>query len=250
MALDKHGQRVLTFETALRNASRLGTYADLVVGMYESGEWRQYTTALGPERWRAHEFDYFLISCDARYEDVVRILGWDTVRAAKLAETMTGEASAHRRSLAEASADWTSPTRRSLSELAQKNGWLIAARNAPTLKGPPVSQRARVRAREGVAKDEYTRRRRARQLADQRPSLDRVVEQILQRAKDDPQALRYIIDQLRRRLPSRGRPRGSTQQARWEADIAAMNGNHGKLADRWGVSQATVRQRLKRQRDK
>lgn|SRR5262245_56039480 len=252
MAVDNPGQRVLTFETALRNASRLGTYADLIVGMFESGAWRQYTTALGPERWRAHEFDYFLIACDARYEDIVRILGWDTVRAAQLAEAMMGEPSSHRRSLAEASAAWRSPTGPSLIEIAQRNDWLIAQRSAPTLKVAPVGERARVRARSGKAWEQLAREKRAARLKPQRPALDALIADIASRVPD-PEALRYVIDQLRRRL-HRGRPKGSRSSIertpQWAADVAALNGDRKKLAARWRVSPETTKKRVQRLGDK
>ena len=57
---------------------------------------------------------------------------------------------------------------------------------------------------------------------------------------------RYVIDQLRRQLRGAGRPKGSPQEAKWRRDVAAANGDRVKLAARWHISRATVRQRLAR----
>jgi hypothetical protein len=249
MTIDPAGQTVITFSSALLNASRVGTYADLVVNMFTSQQWRRYETALGVTTWRAHEFDYFLIACDARYEDLFRILLWDTVRAAKMADAMSGDPSPNRRPLAEASAAWQSGTPQTLIDRAKANGWISAREKAPTLKAPPVSRRALVRGRQGITMDEQARRGRQRRLSNRRAALNQLVEQIMTRA-EDPEAVRYIIDQLRRRLPRRGRPSGSSQHAIWRRDIAAVNGNPAKLATRWRVSSKTAQKRIERMSDK
>jgi hypothetical protein len=245
MTVDPRGQRVITFSSALLNASRLGTYADLIVTMYESGDWRQYETAYGTEQWRAHEFDYFLIACRARYEDVVRILAWNTVRAAKLGEAMLGEPSPTRRTLAEASAAWSAPMGLTLVRLAQDGGWL--QKTAEPRVRRALSERAVMRVQQGVTKDEQARRRRHRDLPVGRRSVlaHRAATVIKQTA--DPTELRYVVDLLRQHLAGlMGRP--ASKRAQWRKDIAALNGNRVKLATRWKVSRTEVRDRLRRVR--
>jgi hypothetical protein len=196
MMISESGQKVVSFASALRNASRLGTYADLVVDMFTSGSWRSYETALGPENWRAHEFDYFLIACDARHEDLVRILMWDTVRAAKMAEAMSGPPSRYRRALTEASAAWQSGTPQTLLDRAQANGWLRKDRpNRPILKRAPISQRAVQRAQK-TTRERQERLRRRHQVRDRRAMLDRLVRTILSKTSS-AREVAYIIDELR-----------------------------------------------------
>ena len=163
MALDEAGQRVVSFASSLRNASRLGVYADLLVEMFQSGLWRQYETGLGPERWRAHEFDYFLIAQDARYEDVVRVLSWNTVQAAKVAAAMMGPPGRTRRTLEQASASWSSGAvlRTTLVDLAQQNGWL---KTTGAMKAAPVSKRAVLRVQHGLSGEAHARHTRAQRI--------------------------------------------------------------------------------------
>jgi hypothetical protein len=195
--LNESGQSVISFASALRNASRVGTYADIVVSMFTSGIWRSYETAVGPARWRAHEFDYFLISCDAEYLDVQRILSWDTVRAAKLAEAMQGGPSRYRRSLQRASDEWQGMVdHRTLLDLARTRGWLHAQRD--TLKDPPVPKRALQRQRTGMTWEVLAQRRRVQQLTHrQRATLDALGQRLLRRPAVE---VLYLIEWLRRRV--------------------------------------------------
>jgi hypothetical protein len=203
MTVDPSGQEVLSFALALRNASQIGTYAKLIIGMFESPTWRKYETALGPEAWHAHEFDYFLIAMDARYEDLVRILTWKSIKDVNLAEAMMGDASEDRRALDVASADWRSPDGRSLIETARANGWLNARADlkAPTLKAPPISDRARIGLRHGMTFEEHARRARSAALpADIRTHLGKLIDQFIEQVRvstDDPvNTLRYVMEQL------------------------------------------------------
>jgi hypothetical protein len=193
--LNESGQQVMSFASALRNSSRMGTYADLVVEMFISKRWRAYETALGPVRWRAHEFDYFLIACDARYEDIVRILIWDTVRAAKLADAMSGPPSRERRTLAEVSTGWQSGTPQTLIDRAQTNGWFRKDRRQ--MKRAPVPNRALQRAK-GTTNERLARTRRRRKLGTRREQLDRIIAYIRARTIN-PSEVAYIIDELRPR---------------------------------------------------
>jgi hypothetical protein len=194
MTIDQPGQEVVSFASALLNASRVGTYADLVVKMFHNKAWREYETALGVTTWRVHEFDYFLISCGARYEDMARIMLWDTVRSARLVEAMTGEPSRERRALAEASETWQSGSPSTLIDLAQTNGWL--RKDRMVMRRAPVSRRAALRAAHGTTKEARARQHRRKRLGDRRQALDALVRLILSKAATASEVA-YIIDQLR-----------------------------------------------------
>src|SRR5262245_27438310 len=154
--IDANGRRVLTFTSALRNASRIGAYVDTVLEMFQSGAWRSYQIATGAERWREREFDYFLIACDARYTDVAQLLTWKRAKAVAIAAAMEGTGRARRR-LDLASRDWHAPTGESLLDMARRNGWLNTHAKELTLRVAPVSQYTRV-----VARAQLPRGRRAR----------------------------------------------------------------------------------------
>ena len=58
---DTNWQTVSKFMSDLKNASRLATYVDTVVSVFESNAWRRYTDANGrSDDWLECEFDYFL----------------------------------------------------------------------------------------------------------------------------------------------------------------------------------------------
>jgi hypothetical protein len=185
----------------LRNASRLATYVDTVVNVYESGAWRRYTDATGrSDEWREREFDYFLIACGADYSEVQRLLTWDKARAVDLASAMESDDAALRRRLEDASATWQSPTGVALADLGIAHGW---TRASGQVKVPPAPARARARARHGLTMDEHARQARAGQIdAERRRELDGVGAVVLSRVTDATE-LGYVLDVLRNELRRR-----------------------------------------------
>lgn len=197
---DSNWRVVAKFTSDLRNASRLATYVDTVVNVYESGAWRRYTDATGrSDEWRACEFDYFLIACGADYADVQRLLSWDKARAVNLASAMESDDPKLRRPMQDATASWQSPTGVPLADLAKSQGW---ARGDGRMKVPPAPARARARARHGVTMDEHARQARAARIAEpRRRELDDVATAVLVGVSDEVE-LRYVVDVLRERVRS------------------------------------------------
>jgi hypothetical protein len=152
------------FASEMRNLTRTAALLNAIVEMYGSQKWRRYETSLGQEEWRECEFDYFLMACDAEYEDISRVLAWNREGKA-LAAAMAGDDPAKRRSLEQASATWTSATGESLAERAARQGWL---NSRGVLRPPPVPERARAKVRHGITMDEHARRRREEQIAPKR----------------------------------------------------------------------------------
>jgi hypothetical protein len=194
---------VSQFISDMRNASRLATYVDSVVAIFQSGSWRSYTDATGnADEWRPCEFDYFMIACGANYSDVQRILSWEKARAVELAAAMHSDDPRARRSLAEASAAWRSPTSASLIELAERQGWMTPSGKC---RVAPIPERARARARHGVSMDEHARQVRESQLTPKRRrQLDRLTAAVID-GDVTPIELRYVIDRLRDSVRSRSR---------------------------------------------
>jgi hypothetical protein len=205
--IDANGRRVLTFTSALRNASRIGTYVDTVLDMFQSGAWRSYQIATGAERWRKREFDYFLIACDARYAEVAQLLTWKRAQAVAIAAAMEG-GKRERRPLEQASREWHAPTGESLLDLARRNGWLNTHAKELTLRVAPVSQYTRVVARArpprgGRARFYFTEQLKEQIKPARRRELDAVVTQLCRDLK--PEECRYVRARL---LPTgAGRPR-------------------------------------------
>lgn len=199
---------VSEFVSEIRNASRLAALVDAVVDMYESGAWRQYTDASGrSDEWRGCEYDYFLIACGAQYGDVQKLLTWDRARAAELAAAMESEEPKRRRSLEQASASWRSPTGVSLTDLAQRNGWLTTGGG---LRVSPAPARARTLARHGVTMDEHARQEREKQIsATRRKELDRQADGLSRELEETE--LRYVRDRISAKLAKlRARPQRNT----------------------------------------
>jgi hypothetical protein len=193
--IDAAGKDVIEFASKLLNASAAGLYADSLATMYASRSWRRYEDALGVTSWRAHEFDYFLIACGARHGDVVRVLQWDTVRAAAL--TMGGPSSKDRRPFSEAVQAWRSAGPESLEDLARTNGWCYAQPTQALKIKQALPERARFLRRHGMPKDVGTARRRAQQITSpRRAELKQFAHDIASRVSG-PAELRYLIELLR-----------------------------------------------------
>lgn len=244
---DANWQTVSKFMSDLKNASRLATYVDTVVNIFESNAWRRYTDANGrSDDWLECEFDYFLIACGASYSDVQRLLSWDRARSADLARAMESTEPAKRRDLVKASTAWQSPTGLSLTELALRQGWTKAS---GVLRVPPAPQRALARARHGMSADEHARRSREGRLpADRRLQLDKLASSVSEEVADNLE-LRYVIDALRDHATKGGGPGRAKPSAadidRWRADVDRLGGDRDALAEAWGVDHTTVWRRLR-----
>lgn len=240
--VDAHGEQVLRFMGEARNLSRIGELTDEVVEIAESGAWRSYRTALGEERWRECELDYFLISCDLRHEDVSRVLAY-TRKGSELAGMMNRNANGRRRrSLETAAKAWHAPGPETLIERAQRLGW-TRSKETEELRAPPLSPRVRGKQEHGVTLEEHARKERASRIpAKRRRELDALARETRKSLADD-QEVRYLIDQLAkvaRREP--GRPKGDHEQ--WAKDVTELNGDTKALAERWGISRQATEKRL------
>jgi hypothetical protein len=241
--IDEAGDQVLRFVSAARNLSRLGELTDEVVTIAQSGSWRRYRTAVGSDEWRECEFDYFLIACDLRYDDISRIVAY-TGEGGSLAPLMNRDADhIHRRTFEEASAAWHAPTLETLVSRAQRLGWTRGETSA-TLRATPLSQRVRARQTHGMSMDEHARRAREQRITDQRRcQLDELVTRLRGELADDGERL-YVIDQLRARGAHgrSGRPAG--EHDHWAADAQRLGWDAAKLAEEWGISERAARHRM------
>jgi hypothetical protein len=77
MELEGNARLVSQFTSKVRNLSRVAELADAFIDMAASGAWREYTFATGHFRWRASEFDYFLIANGVRRDDAARVLAYN-----------------------------------------------------------------------------------------------------------------------------------------------------------------------------
>ncbi len=198
--LDDNGRAVDAFAGRVRNLARVAELTHSVIEMAESGAWRKYRTALGEQEWLEAEYDYFLIACQLRRDDVARVLAWNS-ESAKLAPLMDRDAeSSKRRPLEDASAAWRSPGFGTLADRAKEQGWL-----GPTgrLNASPVPRRARALAADGVSQEERAKRARAERIAGgRRNEIDKLVADLEGRLGDDVE-YRYLIDRLLEHLATR-----------------------------------------------
>jgi hypothetical protein len=165
--IDEAGNEVLRFISATRNLSRIGELADEVVRIAKSKSWRHYRDAVGEYDWREAEFDYFLMSCDLRHEDIGRVVlhtqDWST-----LAQIMDPNADvSRRRPLEEAAASWRSASQETLIQRAQRLGWTKAP-DSPKLRAAPLPPRRNLYNAQNNGKSQEAMLRR---LARNRPDL-------------------------------------------------------------------------------
>jgi hypothetical protein len=241
--VDERGQRVINFQSQAHNLSRLALLRDLIADMFESGDWRAYRTALGQQRWRACEFDYFLIASDIAYTDAQKVLTFGR-RNVELATATRSDDPKLRRSLEQASKEWLSGTPETLEMRAERLGWM----HSRGLRPSPVPARARSYAKHGVSRDTHATKTRQQLLKDCRQQLDKLVDDIMRRASDETK-LRYVLDRLRERL-ARSRKHGkdgrpSTDHQQWSRDIKTFKGDGKALAKHWNVTQQVVSWRKK-----
>jgi hypothetical protein len=239
--LDKAGEWVWHFQLEARNLSKVSLLQKLVMEAFEKGYWRKYTFGTGRETWRACEFDYFLIASDIAYADASAVFTWKD-RGRALAAATTSADPKKRRPLEQASTAWHSPTPETLAQRAARLGWVSA-----TGVRSAAPRRARAYVRHGVSMDKHARDIRKQQVRPRREQLDQVIAQIVKRAKDETE-LRYIIDELQKRVGKRGRPSSDRQQ--WARDIETFKSNAKTLAKHWNLSQNATYTRIRQATNK
>lgn len=194
MAKEGSWDTISKFVSDMRNASRLAAYVDSVVDVYESKEWRKYSDATGLEyEWRASEFDYFLISCGAEYQDVQRLLTWDRAKSVELARAMESDKPAARRPVSTIDKTWRSPSGKTLTDLATQQGW---ARPTGEFRAAPVPKRALAVARHGATNEELAKRNREQTIpANRKKELSALVDELVANCEDSTEA-RFALDSL------------------------------------------------------
>src|SRR5207248_1425526 len=150
--VDANGREVIAFTGKVQNLQRVAELTQSIIEMAESDAWRDYSTAVGHQRWLDAEYDYFLISCQLERDDVARVLAWNA-DSAKLAPLMDREAPTdRRRPLEKAASDWKGAGSEALLGRAQRLGWLT---KGGQLAASPVPRRARVLATTGMTMEEH-----------------------------------------------------------------------------------------------
>lgn len=233
LGVDEAGRRVLSFMGKVENLGRIGDLTKAIVEMAESDDWRDYRTALGRERWRPSEFDYFLVAMGVRQEDARSVIAWNE-KSAKLAPLMNPNANGRqRRSIEQAAESWHAPGPESFLARAQRLGWIDRHGGMR----PAVSRRARQTIRAGMTNEEHALRARAERIAKgRRTELDRLVRQVLAEFQSDDER-RYVIDQLRR------------SNTDWRADAEKLEWKAAALAEHWGVTHRQAWRRIKKLRE-
>lgn len=230
--IDEAGERVLAFQLRVQNLGRIGDLTSNLEQIAMSGDWRDYTTAVGRERWLESEFDYFLISSGVFHEDARKVIQWARA-GAELAAMMDPEADASRRRPIEVAAEAWRPAGPGPGFLqrARELGWLAGNDSVKVA----VSRRALEEARTGVTKEEQARQARTERLpTGRRSQLDELVETLLTEltAADER---RYVIDRLRESI--RGEQR---RPADVRGDAERLGWNVSALAQKWGVARMTA----------
>lgn len=248
--IDRNGQLVIDFTVAVTNLGRVPELTNLIIDMAHSGAWRDYETAAGRETWREAELDYFLIACGVRYEDASRVLAYKS-KSVDLVPLMDPNAGpSKRRPLAEASAAWHAPVPPSLQERAERQGWIRGDNGK--LRAAPIPERARLRARHGMTREELERQTRKDNIGGKRTrELDKLAKSILADITDETER-RYLVDTLKQRIApeSAGRPQATAEDLKqWAADIERANGDTKTLAEQWGLATSTAYRRVQRVRE-
>ena len=70
-AHDSNTERVREFAAKMFEARSIGRIADAIIDIATSGAWRDYDIDGHHSQWLAAEFDYFLITCGVKYDDMV-----------------------------------------------------------------------------------------------------------------------------------------------------------------------------------
>ena len=232
--LEKNGAAVRAFGLDMHNVVntlKLSGIAEHLVAMFQSGQWRAYVHNRGPVRWRAAEFDYFLMAEGVRFEDVSQIAARSRA-GALLAPGFVSNDPRQRRPLAAAASTWPSDTGESLEARGRRLGWLPPRATAPT---SPISSYARAVARDalplGTRAVAYKLRNAVAALpATRRRELDALVARLTAGLTDNE--LRYV----RARIGKRGKGRPAGSHAHWRADVDELNGNTRALMKHGGLT--------------
>jgi len=235
--LDENGEKVVHFAADVRNLGKLGELSSKIIEMAESGAWRSYRTAVGADAWRDCEFDYFLISCDVEFDDVDRAIRSHRLGGATRNMMNPYAEPEQRRTLDQAAEAWHSPGPGTLTDRAVRLGWVVNDKPRVPL---PQRQLAELKAGGMTMEQQAQERRKERLPVARRRELDDVARTTFDGLDDDER--RYLLDVMRKLLArDRGRPPGDYEQ--WAKDIAELDGDTKALAERWGASDETVRQR-------
>jgi hypothetical protein len=230
--IDEAGERVLAFQLRVQNLGRIGDLTSNLEQIATSGDWRSYSTALGPEQWLDAEFDYFLIASGINLEDARRVIQWAKV-GSQLAAMMDPAAGAdRRRPIEEAASSWKSAgAGASFVQRARELGW-VGSNEAVRVA---VSKRALEQARSGVTNEEHARKSRTERLTTARVTeIDRIVDEVIVELTSADER-RYFIDRLRASI--RGEQR---RPANPRTDAERLGWNVTALAQYWGVSRMTA----------
>lgn len=237
---DQAWQHVHLFQLRVDNLGRVGDLRSQMHEMAKSNDWRDYTSALGRQRWRAAEFDYFLIDCGVTHQDARRAIEWSRT-GTELAALMDPAAEPdQRRPITEAAKDWRgNGIGNDFLGEARRLGWLTD----DDATKPVVSTRALEQARTGVTYEVRARANRTERLSPtRRQELNSLADVLLtELASSDEQ--RYIIDRLR------AATRGQRRPADVRADGERLGWNVAALAKHWGVARSTANEWIRDVRD-
>ncbi|WP_221371088.1 hypothetical protein [Mycolicibacterium xanthum] len=160
---DANNERVREFATRMFDAGSIARIAEAVVDIATSGAWRNYDINGHACHWQAAEFDYFLITCGVKYDDMREVFK-GRAAAAALAPMLDQRDEQHR-PLRIASEVWgPCPDGETLISLAKRYGWVT---DRGRTRKPPVSRRSRARA-SGASREDRARDARRRRLGPQR----------------------------------------------------------------------------------
>jgi hypothetical protein len=194
MKLDANGEHVVRFASEAKNLSRLALLHELIFEIYRSDDWRDYTTALGRQRWREAEFDYFLIANDVARDDAYGVFAWNR-EGTKVAAALMSDDPKKRRPLDEAAKKYLAPGAEDLRAAAKRLGWVRRDGEGEVL--PPLSRHSQEIARDGDAPKKHRPKHRPATAAERRSLMDGVIVKLAKRFHD-ARELRYLIEQLRR----------------------------------------------------
>jgi hypothetical protein len=196
-AHDSNSERVRGFAEKMFEARSIGRIADAILDIATSDAWRDYDIDGHHSHWLAAEFDYFLITCGVKYDDMVAVFkGYKS--AALLVPLLDPRDVEHHRKLQVASEAWgvlppseQFPAGRTLVSLAKELGWVT---ERGRYRKPPVGRRSRARAAGG------SREARAREARRQRIGEERcaeLVEWVATLAQElSPDECRFVADEL------------------------------------------------------
>ena len=237
-ALRAHGEHVHKFARAVPNMGRIGDLTRATLEMLRSNDWRDYTDATGVYHFRTGEFDYFLALQTVDAKDVARFYLTPDEKseiAGAMDRTRTGEPE-YRRTLAEMS-EAHPHAARSLQQYWGRFGWETTRH--------PVGARALARAKTGLSKEEYAKRKRLKLLHQLRDGWRERVQKLVAAAEGLTREEIFVAIETLRHL-ARKAPRAANEYEQWREDAEELDWSQAKCADRWDVSRNDARIRLLR----